>query len=322
MRVCLTLAYAGCAEERALSPARPFPIADDADDPGVRAAPAPGDHDGSLDYAGHALPYRLHIPAGHDGAALLPLVLILHGLYADGAAMQRMTGFDEVANASGFATLYPTDESGRWSAGHEADHDVVGMLRQLVAAIARELPVDARRIYVSGFSTGALLTHVLACEAADLFAAAAPVAAPLALPASACKPARPISIMHVHGTSDTFVGYDGGGLLEGALFPDDRLPSAPASTLDWARRDRCATTPGVGSANSDWPTAPSSGAALAGSNEWVFFTPPSTPGASCAWYTGCAAGVQVGLCSHDGQHDWPSGTSSAIWSFFAQHRLP
>jgi polyhydroxybutyrate depolymerase len=291
---------------------------------------APGDHERQLEYAGLARSYRLHVPPAYSGRAPLPLVLVMHGLSVDGLQMEIMSAFDAVADEHGFAVVYPTSDSGSWNAGgccNPDGPDDVAFMSLVVARVQKEMCIDPQRIYASGMSNGALMAQLLGCKAADLFAAIAPVSGPLLLPDADCKPARPMPVMAVHGKNDTLLGYDDGGYLPLISAPGTVVPSAPDSTAAWARRDKCMSGPSAPTPKADWPTRPASGGVVPGAggwipDEWAAMSAPMTPGASCAWYSDCAQGAEVGLCTHDGGHDWPSGTSAAIWAFFERHPLP
>ena len=66
-------------------------------------------------------------------------------------------------------------------------------------------------MYVTGLSNGGAMSQRLACDAADLFAAAAPMAFPLAYrPATGCQPSRSIPVLTVMGLTDVLVRYDNG----------------------------------------------------------------------------------------------------------------
>lgn len=105
--------------------------------------------------------------------------------------------------------------------------DDVIFTRLVASEAEKQICVDPKRVFVTGPSNGGLITHLLACEAADIFAAAVSIAAPLPIDDSDCRPSRPISFVQIHGTNDPLVDYDGGGLV---LFiandPDPLLVSA------------------------------------------------------------------------------------------------
>jgi polyhydroxybutyrate depolymerase len=86
------------------------------------------------------------------------------------------------------------------------------------------------------------MSHTIACQASDLFTAVAPVSFPLSggpnadAIVAACRPPRPVTVVHFHGTADTVVPYPTGN----AQLPDDL--GAQASLAAWVRIQRCAPT--------------------------------------------------------------------------------
>src|SRR6266851_3146088 len=135
----------------------------------VAAALAPrlvhaADGDGRIALGGVERRYSVHVPAS-AGAAPPALVIVLHGGgYGRGAAKQ--TGFSAEADRQGFIAAYP-DGSDRarplvnlagkpgfltWNAGaccgYAAAHgiDDVAFLRAVIAQIARDHPIDRRRL--------------------------------------------------------------------------------------------------------------------------------------------------------------------------------
>jgi polyhydroxybutyrate depolymerase len=176
--------------------------------------------------------------------------------------------------------------------------DDVGFARAIVQAVAGEANVDRARVYSTGLSNGGYLSHRLACEAADVFAAVAPVAARIALiPTTLCQPSRPIALIELAGLHDPSVPYAGGGLL----------PSAAQSLAYWRDQDSCGSGP---------------------PDERVDF------GTSyCEAYRSCSGGVQVELCSIEAsQESWLAGhllylnpdldVARMAWEFLSQFRLP
>jgi polyhydroxybutyrate depolymerase len=108
--------------------------------------------------------------------------------------------------------------------------DDVGFMRAIVAKLQQEACIDPKRVYATGLSNGGAMSHRLACEAADLFAATAPVS--MGNGTRPCQPARPISVTMFRGTSDTLVSYNGG------LFP-----SAQADFDQWKGLSGCSGSP-------------------------------------------------------------------------------
>jgi len=85
----------------------------------------------------------------------------------------------------------------------EVDHplrDDVAYVRAILDLLAREYVIDARRVYVSGFSNGGSMSGRLAMELSDRFAAAACNSGFLSLPPVAVP--RPISVVLTSGEVD------------------------------------------------------------------------------------------------------------------------
>jgi polyhydroxybutyrate depolymerase len=73
-------------------------------------------------------------------------------------------------------------------------------------------------VYASGCSNGGGMSYRLACEAADVIAAVAPVDFDCVVGGGCgnCSPSRPITTVQFRGTNDQLVNYDGAGAFIGA----------------------------------------------------------------------------------------------------------
>ncbi len=104
----------------------------------------------------------------------------------------------------------------------------------LIDELAQELCIDEKRIYLTGLSNGAYFSYQFACDRGDRVAAIAPVAGSQTDPF--CNPGVKVPVLHLHGTDDNTVSYEGSLLY----------PSAPASVEGWARDvNDCRTEPEV-----------------------------------------------------------------------------
>lgn len=221
----------------------------------------PGDHAFTLESGGMTRRYDVHVPPGHDGQTRMPVVFYFHPLLTDKDYLQGV-GTRELADAEGFIAVYPEGIHTSWNAGTccgpsngaggETPIDDVGFVRALVGAVDHDACIDRRRIYATGFSNGGFLSHRLACEADDLFAAVAPVSSVNGIAAEACHPERPVPVFAMNGTADKLVPYGGGvpdqndpvlaGIVDkvvtgGGFAPVDR------SFQEWAERDGCNDAP-------------------------------------------------------------------------------
>lgn len=265
-----------------------------------------------LEHDGNARSYELYVPSDYDGGTPLPLVLNFHGFTSSGPLQQEGTKMNETAEREGFIVVYPNGLDSSWNAGvccgrsAETEVDDVGFTRAVIEDMGARGCIDTARIYATGMSNGGFLSHRLACEAADVIAAAAPVAAVLGIDESACSPSRPISIIQLNGTADPLVAYEGGGL--------SGSPGAEQSVQGWIERNRCTGDPVVTYQND---------------------------AATCETVGGCEGDVSVTLCSIDGAgHCWPGqpcperlgnlvgeptfdiDANEVMWELFETVRLP
>lgn len=83
--------------------------------------------------------------------------------------------------------------------------DDVAAALAAVDQVATSIPVDADRLYVTGFPNGGAMTYRMACET-DRFAAFGPVGGGQVVD---CADRAPTSILHIHGAADTTVPIGG-----------------------------------------------------------------------------------------------------------------
>jgi len=203
--------------------------------------------------------YVLSVPA-QPRSEPIPLIVVLHGGIGTGRRMQRALGFDAYVDKLGVAVAYPDaytepgkGKTTRWNDGRETlastrlGVDDVAFLRDLVKDVGQRVRIDPARVFVTGPSNGGMMTYRAACEAADVFTAAAPVigSIPLKL-ADRCKPSRPISLLAINGTADPYVPFAGGtvcaNVSELVCERGDVIP--PSKSVEFfARRDGCASEP-------------------------------------------------------------------------------
>jgi polyhydroxybutyrate depolymerase len=197
-----------------------------------------------LEFGGLTRTYIVHLPTGVEHP--LALVLNLHGHGGTARGQEALTHYDAVADADGFAVVYPEGIDRSWADGRgtsEADQrgiDDVGFLSTLAAKLVRDYGIDPGHVFATGFSNGAMMTQRLACEHADVFAAVAPVAGTLGTNV-ACAPSRPVAVVEIHGTADQIVPF-GGGIVHGPGGPAT-VVGAEAMSERWRLVDDCQGDP-------------------------------------------------------------------------------
>jgi polyhydroxybutyrate depolymerase len=192
--------------------------------------PVPGSH--RLAPIDGRVPVVIHV--GTHAKAGAPLVLALPGAGQTAKDFADYTGYSYLADREGFSVAYPTatGSSPFWniSGTSPGKPDDVAYLRRVIAAAVAATCADPDRVGVTGVSNGGGMTARLACDAADLVAAAAAVAGGYgSLPT--CRPSRPVPILEVHGQIDQVVPYNGKG----------PTASGAVSTFlaQWRRLDGC-----------------------------------------------------------------------------------
>lgn len=205
------------------------------------ANPQAADSGRSIVIDGSERSYVLHLPpAFFTTAAKLPLVLFFHGGKSKAERMDWLTGFNAVADRNGFIIAYPKGVDERWNDGRGssiATADDVGFVRALIDALVRDERVDARRVFATGISNGAILLHLLACELPDRIAAIASVAGTIPANVAAAHPgARGVPVLMIHGTKDPLILWSGGSINRPGQIPGAML-SAEDSIKFWAKRN-------------------------------------------------------------------------------------
>ncbi len=188
-----------------------------------------------VDIDGMTRSYELHVPPSYDGKTPAPLILNFHGLTQNGNRQREQSHMDERADQEGYIVAYPNGLQDSWNGGEccggaaASDVDDVGFTRRVIDDLGARGCIDLGRVYATGMSNGGVMSHRLACEAADVIAAVAPSAGQLALDPSECTPARPIPLIHFHGVNDTIATYEG----------------VPETIEAWASRNGCTDEPRV-----------------------------------------------------------------------------
>ena len=266
----------------------------------------------TMEFGGRTRRYILHVPPGHDSTKQVPLVMVLHGATQSPESAVHLSRMSELADKNNFIAVYPSgtgpDASARvptWNAGAccayamEKKVDDVGFLRALIDQLQSDDNIDPKRIYVTGISSGAMLSYRLACELSSKIAAIAPVEGAQDVE---CTPADRVSLLVFHGTADHLVPFDGGStpFQMGSKRKDN---SVAAAISFWVKKDGCSPTP----------------------------EHTETREVHADIYSGCQGGTAVALYAiQGGHHMWPglriSGNhvpaSDIMWLLFAAHPKP
>jgi len=291
----------------------------------AEGAGAPTLDRGTRESAGLQRSFVVHAPQSPAGAALRPLVIVLHGAGGNGRNALEQGHWVAKADAEGFIVVAPEGTAEHedrskgllsnpqtWNAGPGIGTlaaargvDDVGFIRDLIDDLVRTGGVDPRRVFVTGFSNGAAMSFRIGAELSDRVSAIAPVSNALLVPVPAL--ARPVSLLLIWGTADPLNPYAGGMVKRGGQHYE--RPSAVSSWMTWSKSLAC-------------EGSPSSEALKAGVTRRAFER--------------CTGGSAAEFISIDGLgHQWPGGkvyvrflagsgsdaldATDRIWDFFRAH---
>jgi polyhydroxybutyrate depolymerase len=192
----------------------------------------------SIEVGGVSRTYIVYRPASLPAAA--PLVVMLHGGFGSAGQAENSYGWDAEADHGHFVVAYPDGLNHAWNTGGgccgtpgRTNADDTGFITAMVAAIEHQVPVDAARVYATGISNGGIMAYTLACHS-SIFAAIGPDSA---TELGSCPAPHPLSVIHIHGTVDTRIPYQGG---EGQGIAHIDGPSVPSLNARWRAIDQCA----------------------------------------------------------------------------------
>lgn len=150
------------------------------------------------------------IPAG------APIVVVLHGYTSSAQLIRAYSGFTPLAQEEGFVAVFPQgteDDFGipHWNANIGfSDTDDHGFLVALVQHLQAEYGLSESCTYACGMSNGGYMSYSLACEHPEVFSAVGSVTGAMSAADFGCTPSEVVPVVHLHGTDDETVAYDGG----------------------------------------------------------------------------------------------------------------
>ncbi len=242
----------------------------------------------TLVHGGLTRTYRLDIPAGYSGSTGARLVLGLHGGLSSADGFANYTRFPSTSAANGWIMAYPEGVTGpqgfrTWNGGGCCGHaqatnvDDTGFVTAVIGELKNRFAVT--KVALTGHSNGAILSYRIACEAPEAVDGVAIWSGTVFV--DPCSPTKPVSLMHLHGLSDTNIPFGGGtgSGVSGASFPP------VMEGIETIRQAYGCSSP------------PTTGA----TNGVVTYT----------W--SCPAGAAIRLVTvDDANHEWPGGLDTVL----------
>lgn len=189
-------------------------------------------------------------PSHRAARARRPLFVVLHGAGQDAELMTTFGGWSVAARDQHAVTAFAQGVGKSFNAGtccgpaSARDVDDVGYLDRLITTVSRQVGADPTRVYMIGFSNGAMMTYRYLCEGATHLLGAASLAG---TNAAGCTPTRPTTFLQVSGTKDDIVpiGDNPASAVAtlGPLEPADRAVAHVADAFRCPRPSRSTLGP-------------------------------------------------------------------------------
>lgn len=183
----------------------------------------------NFNFNGTSRDYLLHLPSFYKSSNTYPLVVALHGYGDHPRFMEQYTNLSRKADKEKFLVVYPYGTKNNsikkfsWNGGSccgealNKNIDDVLFINNLVEDLEKKYKIDPKKIYLTGFSNGGLLTYRIASEKPDKFAAFAVVAGSIGGKSrekdpyyTIPTPKKPVPIIIMHGKKDESIIYSGG----------------------------------------------------------------------------------------------------------------
>lgn len=271
--------------------------------------------------------WLLYVPTTYDDSTPTPVVVNLHGRFANAFSQANASDFNTIAEREGIIVVYPNALNSdldptqtEWNYGRDIPtytpppQNDEQFIADLLDDIDDVLNIDRNRLYLTGLSNGGIMTQRMACTARDTFAAFAPVAAtaPFGL-TTICDGTAPAPILFYNGTEDPmWAGQqveDNLGRTYYVIAPMD------ATAAFWASHNDCNTTFEAANLPS---TDPDSSIRL-----MAFDDCPND--AAVVIFAVLGGGhVWPGVRDYEtqlGEVNMDYNTSEVIWAFFSQYTL-
>jgi polyhydroxybutyrate depolymerase len=226
--------------------------------PDLRDLTQPGKHRVQFSVDGLDRLFLFYTPAQFTPGMPRPLVMFLHG--AGGTAEQafRTYNWPAKADSENFFVVFPQGLGVRrenqnlfriWRderTGSNGGIDDMHFLQTILDDIQSAVPIDPRRVYISGFSNGAAMTFAFGARFSERIAAMAPVSSQSFVHID--RLTRPLPVYYLAGTEDPLIPFRGGRAElppEIPIHRDYHFPAIYASAEKWAKLNGCTLPPRV-----------------------------------------------------------------------------
>lgn len=175
-------------------------------------------------------------PTNYSTKTKVPMLVLLHPRTSTGEQMANLTRVMYLVRDTGIFVALPDAVAGDWAdePGEANRPDDMGYLTSVINRAVKRFPVNARKVYMAGYSDGGQMTARYVCESPAKIAAAGTNASSIKNSLNrVCNPSRATPVVMINGTGDSVSPYAG---MIG-------LMSAPDAAKRWAQINGCPTAP-------------------------------------------------------------------------------
>lgn len=153
--------------------------------------------------------YAVYIPAG---AGPFSLIIGLHGGFGTIQGFDSNTQISTKGVRKGYVVAIPQGTGKSWNVGDccglasQLSVDDIGFLLSIINDVSSIANINKSRVFLMGHSNGGELAYRFASEHPEITAGAGVQSTSLGI----YIPNKPANILHIHGTADTNVMYNGG----------------------------------------------------------------------------------------------------------------
>ena len=131
--------------------------------------------------------WYVYVPENAKNSTNLPVVFANHGYTLNGGVYAGQTDWHKVADEKGFIVVFPSaipgsiSENGNapfpaWNIAMDPTRmDEIEFFKYMLDDLKKHYSIDTGRVYATGHSWGSQMTHVLALNEPEMFAAVAPL---------------------------------------------------------------------------------------------------------------------------------------------------
>lgn len=160
--------------------------------------------------------YMLYVPPSYNSSSPTPLLMNFHGFGGQASDYMNYADMRSIANVENFILVYPQgtclEGSSHWNTSlpggdNKSSADDFGFVEAMINDLSNTYNVDSERIYACGYSNGGMFAYGLANFRSDLVAAVGSVSGTM-LDFNG-PTTHPMPVIHLHGTSDDIIPYNG-----------------------------------------------------------------------------------------------------------------